>query len=70
MNTQQMQASCQAVIAVTQLREKANTMSCKVRPQEQLGKKRSVYFHNGKQRKRHHLAGAGSLENSTVTLPT
>lgn len=34
MNTQQMQAACQAVTAVTQLREKANTRSYKVRPQE------------------------------------
>lgn len=44
-----MQASYQAVIVVTQLREKANTRSYKARPQEQLGKKRSVYFHSGKQ---------------------
>lgn len=47
MNMQQIQAPSQAVITVTQLREKANTRSYKVRPQEQLGKKRSVYFHSG-----------------------
>lgn len=46
MNTQQIQASSQAVIIVIQLREKANTRSYKVRQQEQLGKK-SVYFHGG-----------------------
>lgn len=47
MNMQQIQASSQAGIIVTQLREKANTGSYEVRPQEQLGKKRSVYFHSG-----------------------
>lgn len=47
-NTQQNQASSQAVIIVTQLREKANTRNYKARPQEQLGKKRSVQFHSGR----------------------
>lgn len=47
MNTQQIQASSRAVIIVTQFREKANTTICKVRQQEQLGKKRSMCFHSG-----------------------
>lgn len=61
------QASSQA--AVTQLWEKANTRSYKVRWQEQLGKKRSGYFHSGETVKEASLGRRGSLEHSTVTLP-
>lgn len=49
MNTEQIQASSQAVIVITQLREKANTRSYKVRQQEQLERRGQCVSTVGKQ---------------------